>query len=143
MGLSLGIRHFAMLKLTGAGAKASGTVELFPLNGHSQTEVELLPRDMVNNLREQLKISKDYFSMLIVGKDSDVKAWFPSPMWSLDNIYDLVDSMELRLQEEKLQKRLGIHCPEDRGRGSSEVGHYHEYDEDREEETYLHHQSEE
>ncbi|GLD55233.1 coiled-coil domain-containing protein 80-like protein [Lates japonicus] len=139
----LGIRHFAMLKLTGTGDKASGTVELFPLNGRSQSEVEPLPRDMVNNLREQLKISKDYFSMLVVGKDSDVKAWFPSPMWSLDNIYDLVDSMELRLQEEKLQKRLGIHCPEDRGRGGSEEGHYRGYDEDRVEETYLYHQSEE
>lgn len=98
--------------------------------------------DMVNNLREQLKISKDYFSMLIVGKDGDVKAWFPSPMWSLDNIYDLVDSMELRLQEEKLQKRLGIHCPEDRGRGGSEAGHYRGYDEDRVEDMYLYHQSE-
>ncbi|XP_040914998.1 coiled-coil domain-containing protein 80 isoform X2 [Toxotes jaculatrix] len=127
----LGIRHFAMLKLTGTGDKASGTVELFPLNGRSQSEVEPLSRDMVNNLREQLKISKDYFSMLVVGKDSDVKAWYQSPMWSLDNIYDLVDSMELRLQEEKLQKRLGIHCPEDRGRGGSEVGHYGGYDDDR------------
>uniref|UniRef100_A0A3B4UVB3 DUF4174 domain-containing protein n=1 Tax=Seriola dumerili TaxID=41447 RepID=A0A3B4UVB3_SERDU len=143
LGLSAGIRHFAMLKLTGTGDKASGTVELFPLNGHSQSEVEPLSRDMVNNLREQLKISKDYFSMLIVGKDSDVKAWFPSPMWSLDNIYDLVDSMELRLQEEKLQKRLGIHCPEDRGRGGSEAGHYHSYDHDRTEETYFYHGSEE
>ncbi|XP_042365181.1 coiled-coil domain-containing protein 80 [Plectropomus leopardus] len=138
----LGIRHFAMLKLTGTGNKASGTVELFPLNGRSQSEVEPLSRDMVNNLREQLKISKDYFSMLVVGKDSDVKAWFPSPMWSLDNIYDLVDSMELRLQEEKLQKRLGISCPEDRGRGGSEEGHYRGYDEDGTDETYLYHQSE-
>ncbi|KAL7376339.1 hypothetical protein ABVT39_005991 [Epinephelus coioides] len=139
----LGIRHFAMLKLTGTGDKASGTVELFPLNGRSQSEVEPLSRDMVNNLREQLKISKDYFSMLVVGKDSDVKAWFPSPMWSLDNIYDLVDSMELRHQEEKLQKRLGIHCPEDRGRGGSEGGPYHGYDEDGLDETYLYHRSEE
>lgn len=31
--LFLGIRHFAMLKLTGNGEKASGTVELLPLNG--------------------------------------------------------------------------------------------------------------
>ncbi|KAG7223932.1 hypothetical protein INR49_015188, partial [Caranx melampygus] len=106
--------------------------------GHSQSEVEPLSRDMVNNLREQLKISKDYFSMVIVGKDGDVKAWFPSPMWSLDNIYDLVDSMELRLQEEKLQKRLGIHCPEDRGRGGSQAGHYPGYDEDRTEMYFYH-----
>ncbi|XP_058474036.1 coiled-coil domain-containing protein 80 [Solea solea] len=120
----LGIRHFVMLQLTGTGDKASGKVELFPLNGRSQSEVEPLSRVMVNNMREQLKISKEYFSMLIVGKDGDVKTWFPSPMWSLENIYDLVDSMELRLHEEMLQKRLGIHCPEDRGRGGSEAGHY-------------------
>ncbi|XP_034566111.1 coiled-coil domain-containing protein 80 [Notolabrus celidotus] len=137
----LGIRHFAMLKLTGVGDKASGTVELFPLNGRSQSEVEPLPRDEVNNLREQLKISKEYFSMLVVGKDSDVKAWFPSPMWSLDSIYDLVDSMELRLQEERLQRRLGIYCPEERGRGGGDGGHYGGYDEGAEE-TYLYDRSE-
>ncbi|XP_028318658.1 coiled-coil domain-containing protein 80 [Gouania willdenowi] len=119
----LGIRHFAMLKLTGTGQKASGTVELFPLNGRSQSEVELLSTDVVNSVREELKITKDYFSMLIVGKDGDVKAWFPSPMWSLDSIYDLVDSMELRLEEEKMQKRMGIHCPEEREGGVSEEGH--------------------
>lgn len=34
LGLSSGIRHFAMLKLIGTGNKASGTVELFPLNGN-------------------------------------------------------------------------------------------------------------
>lgn len=97
---------------------------------------------MVNNLREQLEISKDYFSMLVVGKDGDVKAWFPSPMWSLDNIYDLVDSMELRLQEEKLQRRLGIQCPEDRGRGGGgEGGQYPRYDEDGADDRYLYHQT--
>ncbi|XP_054613154.1 coiled-coil domain-containing protein 80 [Dunckerocampus dactyliophorus] len=127
----LGIRHFAMLKLIGVGDKASGTVELFPLNGRSQSQVEPLARHAVNNLRDQLKISKDYFSMLVVGKDGDVKAWFPSPMWSLDNVYDLVDSMELRLQEEKLQKQLGIHCPEEpRGGGGGEGERYRGYDED-------------
>ncbi|XP_044000116.1 coiled-coil domain-containing protein 80 [Gambusia affinis] len=138
----LGIRHFALLKLTGNGQKASGTVELYPINGRSQSEVESLSRDVVNNLREQLKISKDYFSMLVVGKDSDVKAWFSSPMWSLDNIYDLVDSMELRIQEANLQMSLGIQCPEDIGRGGGEARHYTGYDEDRAEETYLYHQSE-
>ncbi|XP_029921695.1 coiled-coil domain-containing protein 80 [Myripristis murdjan] len=134
----MGIRHFAMLKLIGAGATALGSVELFPLNGRSQSEIEPLSRDTVNNLREQLKISKDYFSMLVVGKDGDVKAWFPSPMWSLDNIYDLVDSMELRVQEEKLQRSLGIHCPEDRGGAGGEGGRYG-YDEGGAEESYLYH----
>ncbi|XP_032425627.1 coiled-coil domain-containing protein 80 [Xiphophorus hellerii] len=138
----LGIRHFALLKLTGNGQKASGTVELYPINGRSQSEVEPLSRDVVNNLREQLKISKDYFSMLVVGKDSDVKAWFSSPMWSLDNIYDLVDSMELRIHEANLQMSVGIRCPKDIGRGGGEAGHYPGYDEDRAEETYLYYQSE-
>ncbi|MED6280077.1 hypothetical protein CHARACLAT_007191, partial [Characodon lateralis] len=138
----LGIRHFALLKLTGNGQKASGTVELFPINGRSQSEVEPLSRDVVNNLKEQLEISKDYFSMLVVGKDGDVKAWFPSPMWSLDNIYDLVDSMELRIQEANLQMSVGILCPEDVGRGGSEAGHYPGYDEDGAEGTYFYHQSE-
>nr|XP_015796375.2 coiled-coil domain-containing protein 80 [Nothobranchius furzeri] len=136
---SLGIRHFAMLKLTGNGEKASGTVELLPINGRSQSEVEPLSRDMVNNLREQLKISKDYFSLVVVGKDGDVKAWFPSPLWSLDNIYDLVDSMELRVQEAKLQKRLGISCPETGGGrgGGSEEGRYPGYDEEEAEKMYM------
>lgn len=66
-------------------------------------------------MRRQLQINRDYFSMLFVEKDGEVKAWFPSPEWSLDNIYDLVDSTETRLQEEKLQGRLGIRCPDGRG----------------------------
>ena len=98
----------------------------FPLSltGKSQTENEPLSRDVVTGLQDQLKINREYFSMLVVGKDGDVKAWFPSPMWSLANIYDLVDSMELRQQEEKLQRTLGIHCPEDTG------GSYQGYDEE-------------
>ncbi|XP_039470371.1 coiled-coil domain-containing protein 80 [Oreochromis aureus] len=139
----LGIRHFAVLKLIGTEGKASGTVELFPLNGRSQTEVESLTPDMVNNIREQLKINKDYFSMVVVGKDGDTKTWFPSPTWSLDNIYNLVDSMELRLQEEKLQKRLGIHCQEDRGRGGNEREHSHGYNEERAEKMHSYSQLEE
>lgn len=98
--------------------------------------------DLVNNMREQLKIDKDYFSMVVVGKDGDPKTWFPSPMWSLDNIYDLVDSMELRLQEAKLQKRLGIHCQEDRGRGGNEEEHSHGYNEERAEMMHFYSQSE-
>lgn len=67
-------------------------------------------------MRQTLQINRDYFSMLFLEKDGQVKAWFPSPMWSLDNIYDLVDSTEARLQEAKLQGRLGIRCPDGRGR---------------------------
>ncbi|KAL0965711.1 hypothetical protein UPYG_G00284760 [Umbra pygmaea] len=131
----MGIRHFALLKLIGTGADASGSVELFPINGKSQAENEPLSRDMVNSLRDQLKIKQEYFNMVVVGKDGDVKAWFPSPMWSLANIYDLVDSMELRQQEEKMQKTLGIHCPEDAGSS------YQGYDEEAGE-SYLYHRSE-
>lgn len=56
-------------------------------------------------------------------------------MWSLANIYDLVDSMELRQQEEKLQRTLGIHCPEDTG------GSYQGHDEEADK-RYFYHRSE-
>ncbi|TSX03309.1 Coiled-coil domain-containing protein 80 [Bagarius yarrelli] len=135
----MGIRHFALLKLVGKEAEASGTVELFPLNGKSQTEKELLSPQVVRNLRDQLKITTDYFNMLVVGKDGEVKAWFPTAMWSLSNIYDLVDSMELRQQELKLQQTLGIHCPEESG-GTGE-GTYRGYTRETED-SYLYHQSE-
>ncbi|XP_066502060.1 coiled-coil domain-containing protein 80 [Hoplias malabaricus] len=136
----MGIRHFALLKLIGKGPAASGTVELFPLNGKSQTEKETLSPDVVRNLQDQLKINRDYFSMLVVGKDGDVKAWYPSPVWSMANIYDLVDSMELRQQEEKMQQSIGIHCPEDSGGGGGGDG-YHGYPEETED-RYLYRQSE-
>lgn len=96
---------------------------------------------MVKNLRDQLKINTEYFSMLVVEKDGDVKAWFPSPVWSLSNIYDLVDSMELRQQEEKLQRTLGIYCPED-GAGTG-GGTYHTDYGDEAEDGFLYHRSEE
>ncbi|XP_065142834.1 coiled-coil domain-containing protein 80 [Paramisgurnus dabryanus] len=131
----MGIRHFALLKLVGTGSAASGTVEFFPLNGKSQPEKETLTQDVVENLRNQIKINKDYFSMVVVGKDGDVKAWFPSPMWSLGSIYDLVDSLELRQQELKLQKTLGIHCSDET------TGSYHGYTEETED-SYLYHRSE-
>lgn len=66
-------------------------------------------------MRQRLQINKDYFSLLFVEKDGDVKAWFPSPAWSLDSIYDLVDSTETRVREAELQGRLGIRCPDSRG----------------------------
>lgn len=77
--------------------------------------------------------------MLVVGKDGEVKAWFSTAMWSLSNIYDLVDSMELRQQEQKLQQTHGIHCPEDST--GAEGGTYHGYRGETEE-SYLYHQSE-
>ncbi|XP_056587623.1 coiled-coil domain-containing protein 80 [Triplophysa dalaica] len=131
----MGIRHFALLKLVGVGSAASGTAEFFPLNGKSKSEKETLSTDLVENIRNQMKINRDYFSMLVVGKDGDVKAWFPSPMWSLASIYDLVDSMELRQQEKKLQETLRIHCPDENN------GSYPGYTEDTED-TYLYHRPE-
>lgn len=105
---------------------------LSPLPGKSQSEVERLSADSVNRLREQLKISRDYFSMAVVGKGGDVRAWFPTPMWSMASIYDLVDSTELRQQEQKLQVTLGIDCPEDNGGRTEDIG----------EESYLYSRSE-
>lgn len=131
----LGIRHFALLKIVGTGSTASGTVEFFPLNGKSQPEKETLSQDMVESLRNQLKINREYFTMLVVGKDGDVKAWFTSPMWSLGSIYDLVDSLELRQQEHKLQQTLGIRCVDEN------TGTYHGYTEETED-SYLYHRSE-
>lgn len=51
--------------------------------------------------------------MLLVGKDGNVKSWYPSPMWSMSIMYDLVDSMQLRRQEMAIQQSLGMRCPED------------------------------
>ncbi|XP_056302812.1 coiled-coil domain-containing protein 80 [Danio aesculapii] len=131
----LGIRHFALLKIVGTGSTASGTVEFFPLNGKSQPEKETLSQDVVESLRNQLKINREYFTMLVVGKDGDVKAWFTSPMWFLGSIYDLVDSLELRQQEHKLQQTLGIRCVDEN------AGTYHGYTEETED-SYLYHRSE-
>ncbi|KAM9450827.1 coiled-coil domain-containing protein 80 [Clarias gariepinus] len=135
----MGIRHFALLQLVGKGTEALGSVELFSLNGKSQTEKDKLSPDMVRNLRDQLKITTDYFSMLVVGKDGEVKAWFPTSVWTLSNIYDLVDSMELRQQEQKLQQTLGIYCPEDSV--GPVAGAYHGYTREADD-SYLYHRSE-
>ncbi|MBN3301100.1 CCD80 protein, partial [Amia calva] len=121
----LGIRHFAVLKLIGAATKASGSLELFPLNGKSQSEKEELSQGVVDGIREHFKISKEYFSMLMIGKDGTIKSWYPTPVWSMAIVYDLVDSMELRQQEEKLQNSLGISCPEHQGYDERDHDRYH------------------
>lgn len=56
--------------------------------------------------------------MLLVGKDGNVKSWYPSPMWSMSIIYELIDSMQLRRQELAIQLSFGMHCPEE------EYGHH-------------------
>ncbi|XP_078416624.1 coiled-coil domain-containing protein 80-like [Cetorhinus maximus] len=110
---NLGIRHFTLLKLIGSGEDFSGSLELFPLNGRSEVEDEELSSMAVRSLREHFQISDEHFMMLLIGKDGTIKSWYLSPMWSLATIYELVDSMQLRQEEMKLQKTLGIYCHED------------------------------
>nr|XP_033805321.1 coiled-coil domain-containing protein 80 [Geotrypetes seraphini] len=117
---NLGLRHIAVLKLLGIGVDAGGVLELYPINGSSSVDREDLPGYLVKDIRNYFQISPEYFSMLLVGKDGNVKSWYPSPMWSLAIVYDLIDSMQLRRQEMAIQQSLGMRCPED------EYG-YHNY----------------
>lgn len=73
---------------------------------------EGLSGTLVKDMRNYFQISPEYFSMLLVGKDGNVKSWYPSPMWSMATIYELVDSMQLRRQEMAIQQSLGMRCPE-------------------------------
>ncbi|XP_067885244.1 coiled-coil domain-containing protein 80-like [Heterodontus francisci] len=110
---NLGIRHFALLKLMGSGEDASGSLELFPLNGRSKAETKELSLMAVKGLREHFQVSEEHFMMLLIGKDGTINSWYLSPMWSLATIYELVDSMQLRQEEIRLQETLGIYCHED------------------------------
>lgn len=74
---------------------------------------EDLSASLVQDIRNYFQISQEYFSMLLVGKDGNVKSWYPSPMWSMSIIYELVDSMQLRRQEMAIQQSLGMRCPDD------------------------------
>uniref|UniRef100_A0A8C6U7K5 Coiled-coil domain-containing protein 80 n=1 Tax=Neogobius melanostomus TaxID=47308 RepID=A0A8C6U7K5_9GOBI len=125
---NLGLRHIAILKLTGTEAlDMGGVLELYPINGTATVERESLSGTLVKDMRNYFQISPEYFSMLLVGKDGNVKSWYPSPMWSMAIIYDLVDSMQLRRQEMAIQQSLGMRCPEDEygGYGYHQHG-YHE-----------------
>ncbi|XP_062903824.1 coiled-coil domain-containing protein 80-like [Mobula hypostoma] len=106
----LGIRHFALLKLTGTGEDTSGTLELFPPSGRSQVEKEKLSSLVVNGLREHFQVSEEHFMMLLIGKDGTILSWYLSPVWSLATIYELVDSVQLRQEEVQIQESLGISC---------------------------------
>ncbi|KAL6100508.1 ccdc80 [Pungitius sinensis] len=111
---NLGLRHIAVLKLTGTElAEMGGVLELYPINGSATVEREGLSGHLVKDMRNYFQISPEYFSMLLVGKDGNVKSWYPSPMWSMAIIYDLIDSMQLRRQEMAIQQSLGMRCPED------------------------------
>lgn len=127
---NLGLRHIAILKLAGTEAPdMGGVLELYPINGTATVERESLPGTLVKDMRNYFQISPEYFSMLLVGKDGNVKSWYPSPMWSMAIIYDLVDSMQLRRQEMAIQQSLGMRCPEDEygGYGYHQHGYDHGY----------------
>lgn len=98
-------------------------------SGSATVEREGLSASLVKDMRNYFQISPEYFSMLLVGKDGNVKSWYPSPMWSMAIIYDLVDSMQLRRQEMAIQQSLGMRCPEDEygGYGYHQHGYEHGY----------------
>ncbi|XP_072116532.1 coiled-coil domain-containing protein 80 [Mobula birostris] len=110
---NLGLRHLAVLKLMGVGTDVGGVLELYPINGTSSVDREDLSPSLVKDLRNYFQVSPEYFSMLLVGKDGNVKSWYPTPMWNMAIVYDLVDSMQLRRQEMAIQQSLGMRCPED------------------------------
>lgn len=98
------------------------------VSGSATVEREGISAPLVRDIRNYFQISPEYFSMLLVGKDGNVKSWYPSPMWSMAIIYDLIDSMQLRRQEMAIQQSLGMRCPEDEYGG---YGYHHEGYEDR------------
>ncbi|XP_034430145.1 coiled-coil domain-containing protein 80 [Hippoglossus hippoglossus] len=129
---NLGLRHISILKLAGTDlADMGGVLELYPINGSATVEREGLSGNLVQDIRNYFQISPEYFSMLLVGKDGNVKSWYPSPMYSMAIIYDLVDSMQLRRQEMAIQQSLGMRCPEDEygGYGYHQHGYEHGYQE--------------
>uniref|UniRef100_A0A3Q2DN01 Coiled-coil domain-containing protein 80 n=1 Tax=Cyprinodon variegatus TaxID=28743 RepID=A0A3Q2DN01_CYPVA len=126
----LGLRHIAVLKLVGTELPdMGGVLELYPINGSATVEREGLSATLVKDMRNYFQISPEYFSMLLVGKDGNVKSWYPSHMWSMAIVYDLVDSMQLRRQEMAIQQSLGMRCPEDEygGYGYHQHGYEHGY----------------
>ncbi|KAK2850088.1 hypothetical protein Q7C36_008871 [Tachysurus vachellii] len=122
---NLGLRHISVLKLLGTEIiDMGGVLELYPINGSATVDREGLSATLVRDIRNYFQISPEYFSMLLVGKDGNVKSWYPSPMWSMANIYDLIDSMQLRRQEMAIQQSLGMRCPEDE---YGSYGYHHGY----------------
>ncbi|XP_075052476.1 coiled-coil domain-containing protein 80 [Mixophyes fleayi] len=137
---NMGLRHMAILKMVGIGIDGSGVLELFPINGSSSVEREDLSFNLVKDIRNYFQISPEYFSMLLVGKDGNVKSWYPSPMWSMAIVYDLIDSMQLRRQEMAIQQSLGMRCPEDEYGGYGYHGYPHQGYEEGYQDDYRHHE---
>ncbi|KAI5948602.1 Coiled-coil domain-containing protein 80 [Manis javanica] len=137
---NFGLRHITILKLLGVGEEIGGVLELFPINGSSIVEREDIPVHLVKDIRNYFQVSPEYFSMLLVGKDGNVKSWYPSPMWSMVIVYDLIDSMQLRRQEMAIQQSLGMRCPEDEYAGYG-YHSYHQGYQDGYQDDYRHHES--
>lgn len=137
---NFGLRHITILKLLGVGEEVGGVLELFPINGSSVVEREDVPAHLVKDIRNYFQVSPEYFSMLLVGKDGNVKSWYPSPMWSMVIVYDLIDSMQLRRQEMAIQQSLGMRCPEDEYAGYG-YHSYHQGYQDGYQDDYRHHES--
>uniref|UniRef100_A0A8C5KKH9 Coiled-coil domain-containing protein 80 n=1 Tax=Jaculus jaculus TaxID=51337 RepID=A0A8C5KKH9_JACJA len=136
----LSLRHITILKLLGVGEEVGGVLELFPINGSATIEREDVPAHLVKDIRNYFQVSPEYFSMLLVGKDGNVKSWYPSPMWSMVIVYDLIDSMQLRRQEMAIQQSLGMRCPEDEYAGYG-YHSYHQGYQDGYQDDYRHHES--
>ncbi|XP_004835782.1 coiled-coil domain-containing protein 80 [Heterocephalus glaber] len=137
---NFGLRHITILKLLGVGEEVGGVLELFPINGSSVVEREDIPAHLAKDIRNYFQVSPEYFSMLLVGKDGNVKSWYPSPMWSMVIVYDLIDSMQLRRQEMAIQQSLGMRCPEDEYAGYG-YHNYHQGYQDGYQDDYRHHES--
>ncbi|XP_007426015.1 coiled-coil domain-containing protein 80 [Python bivittatus] len=137
---NFGLRHIIVLRLLGLGEEIGGVLELYPINGSSSVDREDVPIHLVKDIRNYFQISPEYFSMLLVGKDGNVKSWYPSPMWSMVIVYDLIDSMQLRRQEMAIQQSLGMRCPEDE---YAEYGYhgYHQGYQEGYQDDYRHHES--
>ncbi|KAG8450484.1 hypothetical protein GDO86_002949 [Hymenochirus boettgeri] len=140
---NMGLRHLAILKMVGIGVDASGVLELYPINGSSSVDREDLSFNLVKDIRNYFQVSPEYFSMLLVGKDGNVKSWYPSPMWSMAIVYDLIDSMQLRRQEMAIQQSLGMRCPEDEYGGYGYHGYPHQGYEDGYQDDHRHHEGHE
>ncbi|XP_053166906.1 coiled-coil domain-containing protein 80 [Hemicordylus capensis] len=136
---NFGLRHITVLKLLGLGDEIGGVLELYPINGSSSVDREDIPAHLVKDIRNYFQISPEYFSMLLVGKDGNVKSWYPSPMWSMVIVYDLIDSMQLRRQEMAIQQSLGMRCPEDEYAGYGYHGYHQGYQEGYQDD-YRHHE---
>ncbi|NXE45834.1 CCD80 protein, partial [Casuarius casuarius] len=137
---NFGLRHITILKLLGLGEDIGGVLELYPINGDSTVDREDIPANLVKDIRNYFQISPEYFSMLLVGKDGNVKSWYPSPMWSMAIVYDLIDSMQLRRQEMTIQQSLGMQCPDDEYGGYG-YHNYHQGYQEGYQDDYRHHGS--